>query len=30
MEEAVKKLTALGKERNKSFSIFKKKNKKSC
>ena len=30
MEEAVKKLTALGKERNKSFSLFKKKNKKSC
>jgi hypothetical protein len=30
MEEAVKKLTALGKEQNKSFSIFKKKNKKSC
>ena len=30
MEEAVKKLTALGKEKNKSFSIFKKKNKKSC
>jgi hypothetical protein len=30
MEEAVKKLTALGKERNKSFSIFKKKDKKSC
>lgn len=30
MEEAVKKLTALGKEGNKSFSIFKKKNKKSC
>ena len=30
MEEAVKKLTALGKEKNKSFSIFKKKNKGSC
>lgn len=30
MEEAVKKLTALGKEKNKSFSLFKKKNKKSC
>lgn len=30
MEEAVKRLTALGKEKDKSFSIFKKKNKKSC
>lgn len=30
MEEAVKKLTALGKKQNKTFSIFKKKNKKSC
>ncbi len=30
MEEAVKKLTALGKEKDKSFSIFKKKDKKSC
>ena len=30
MEEAVKKLTALGKENKKKFTLFSKKNKKSC